>query len=69
MCISDIDDKPELVNLSLENALGVSENTPLGTTIYTVLYVDLDHDDTHVVQATFDPTWAMNYFHLNETSM
>lgn len=65
---SDINDKPEIVNLPLSHPLGVFENTPLGTTVFTVAFVDLDPDDTHSIQATFDPTWAVNYFHLNESS-
>ena len=67
---SDIIDKPELVNLPLPNTqqIAVSENTPLGTSLFTVTYVDLDTDETNSIQVTFDPTWAWNYFHLNETS-
>ncbi|KAH3823894.1 hypothetical protein DPMN_125719 [Dreissena polymorpha] len=66
--VEDIDDKPQVSNLPMTYPLGVSENTPLGTTLYTVLFNDLDSGDTHTIHANFSEKWATSYFHLNETS-
>ncbi|XP_052766684.1 protocadherin-like protein [Mya arenaria] len=66
--VNDIDDKPTISNLPLAYPLGVSENTPLGTSVYTVSYIDLDPGDTHTIQAQYSPTWGANYFYLNETT-
>ncbi|KAL4238312.1 bahd acyltransferase [Mactra antiquata] len=66
--VQEIKDKPRFVNLPLSHGIGIHENTPLGTTVYTVQYIDIDPNDNHTITATFDPTWANNYFLMNSTS-
>jgi hypothetical protein len=67
--VLDINDVPTIVNLGLTDPIAVHEGTPLGTTVYTIQYVDIDTTDSHTVHVTYDETWATNYFGLNVSSM
>lgn len=66
--VQNIDDIPQISNLPLKDPLLVFENMPLGTTIFTVSFNDLDTSDLHTIQATFNPTSFGNYFQVNATT-
>jgi hypothetical protein len=67
-CLTDINFIPKFVNLPVDNPISVHEGTALGTTLFTVTYLDINEADNHTFIVSYSDTWVFNYFELDNTS-
>lgn len=59
---------PVIINLPLMSDVIVSENAPLGSSVFQVSYTDRNVGDNHVITASFTPTSGSGLFSMNTSS-
>ena len=68
LTFTDINNDASFINLPLSVPLEIMENTPVDTTLYTILYSDRDITDTKIYTATYSDDKLSRLFDLNPSS-
>lgn len=68
LTISNINNDASFINLPLSVPLEIMENTPVDTTLYTILYSDRDLTDTKIYTATYSDDRLSRLFDLNPST-